>query len=149
MTGGWCRRAWRAAVLTSVAVGLSACREAEEFPPGPHVVAVSMTEYRYRLDAPDAAGRLVFDARNDGRLDHELVLIEVPDGVDDIDRQLRSKERLVVPTIARMAPRDPGRRGTFAVDLGPGRYALICFVQDEDGGQHAQKGMSAEFRLKD
>lgn len=107
-----------------------------------------MSEYRFDLKPVSTPGRIVFDVRNTGRLEHELVLISVPDDVPPIDRQLRSEKRLVVPTVARLAPRGPGRRGTFAVDLEPGRYALVCFVKDAAGAQHAQKGMSAEFRIK-
>ncbi len=106
-----------------------------------------MTEYRYRFVPPSEAGRIVFDVRNDGRLDHELVLIVLPEGVASIDEQLRSKKRRVVPTVAELAPRRPGQRGTFAVDLTPGRYAMVCFVQDPDGSQHATKGMNADFRI--
>jgi hypothetical protein len=76
-----------------------------------------------------------------------MVLIAVGDDIPPIDQQLRSGNRLVVPTVARLSPRGPGRWGTFAVDLPPGRYAMVCFVKDPDGGQHAQKGMSAEFRI--
>ena len=126
---------------------LSCGRRDDSYPPPPQIVSVAMTEYRYAYDPPSTAGRIVVDARNRGRLDHELVLVRLPDGVEDIDAQLRSGRRIVVPTIARMAPRPPGRRGTFAVDLDPGRYAFICFVPDADGGQHAQRGMSAQFEV--
>ncbi len=106
-----------------------------------------MDEYLFDYDAPSAPGRVVFDVRNNGRLGHQLVLIHLPEGVPSIDRQLRSKDRKVVATVATLAPRGPGRRGTFAVDLDPGRYATVCFVNDADG-QHAQKGMNAEFRIR-
>jgi hypothetical protein len=41
----------------------------------------------------------------------------------------------------------PGGNGAVAVDLGPGRYALICFLTDDDGQSHALKGMATEFRI--
>lgn len=143
--GRW--RAGAGAALVAVAGAAGCGAGGRDFPPGPQVVEVSMTEYRFAFDRPARAGRIVVDARNHGRRDHELVLISVPDGLPPIVRQLRSKRRVVVPTVARMARRGPGRRGTFAVDLTPGRYALVCFV-DDGAGQHAQKGMAAEFTLR-
>ena len=141
---------WWSLALATLAAGLlpGCARSDDSYPPAPQVVDVSMTEYRFGLEAPSSSGRIVFDARNDGGLEHELVLVGVPDNVDSIDEQLRSDKRLVVPTIARMARRTPGQRGTFAVDLDPGRYAIICFVDDGRGDQHAQKGMSAQFSLR-
>lgn len=144
-TMAW-RRGWVA--VASAVLALSSCSETNTFPPAPHVVPVSMTEYRYGYEPPSSPGRIVFEARNVGRLDHELVLISVPEDIPPIDQQLRSDKRLVVPTVARLAPRGPGHRGTFAVDLEPGRYALVCFVKDADGAQHDKKGMSAEFTIK-
>lgn len=124
------------------------CRGAtEDFPPRPQIVSVSMREYGYEYEPPTASGRIVFNLENAGRVDHEAVLISVGDDIPPIDQQLRSGERLVVPTVARPVRRTPGGFGSFAVDLPPGRYAMVCFVQDDDGGQHAQKGMSAEFRI--
>lgn len=138
----------RAVLVLAVAAVMSSCQpEVQDFPPAPQVVDVSMTEYEYLFDSPKGPGRIVFEVDNAGRLDHELVLVAVPEGLPPIDEQLRSDERVVVPTVARVAPRASGRRGTFAVDLGPGRYAVVCFVQDGDGDQHAQKGMSAEFTI--
>ena len=146
MAGG---RQWATAAAALALAALPGCeRSGDDYPPAPQVVQVSMTEYAFGYDAPGKSGRVVFDARNAGRLDHELVLVGVPDGVESIDEQLRSDKRLVVPTIARMAPRKPGQRGTFAVDLDPGRYAIICFIDDGQGDQHAQKGMSAQFTLR-
>lgn len=136
------------ALLAAVAVLTPSCRRAtEEFPPRPQMVPVSMREYGYSYEPPKASGRIVFNVDNNGRVDHEMVLIVVGDEIPPIDEQLRSGERLVVPTVARMTPKAPGGWGALAVDLVPGRYAMVCFVQDADGGQHAQKGMSTEFRI--
>lgn len=134
--------------LGALLVLAPSCRTAtEEFPPRPQIVSVTMKEYGFVYEPPAASGRIVFNLENTGRLDHEAVLIALGDEIPPIDQQLRSGERLVVPTVARPLRRTPGAFGSFAVDLPPGRYAMVCFVQDGDGGQHAQKGMSAEFRI--
>ena len=65
-----------------------------------------------------------------------------------IDAQLNSDKRTAFPTRAYLPSRPPGASGTLATDLGRGRYAIICFVRDADGKEHARKGMSAEFRVR-
>ena len=107
-----------------------------------------MREYGFEYRADFRAGRTVVRARNQGKLLHQLVLIYLPPDVPPLGEQLRSEERRVVPTVVNLAARPPGRSGTFAVDLDPGRYGFVCFVEDPDGRQHAQKGMSSEFRVK-
>jgi hypothetical protein len=111
-------------------------------------VDAAMDEYRFSLDRSPPRGRVVFRAHNRGRLEHELVLVEVPPELErSVDEQLRSPERLAVATRAYIRPRPPGASGVFAVELGPGRYAFICFVEDADGEIHGVKGMNAEFRV--
>ncbi len=107
-----------------------------------------MSEYKFDMDGSPPGGRVVFRARNLGRLDHELVLVALPEDLPPIQEQLRSDERRPASSIARIPPRVSGSTGTFAVDLSPGRYAFVCFVVDADGQQHARKGMSAEFRVR-
>ena len=136
--------AWLGALL----VLAPSCRGAtEEFPPRPQMVSVSMREYGYGYEPPTASGRIVFNVDNTGTIDHEMVLVSVGDDIPPIGDQLRSGERVVVPTVARLSPKAPGRWGALAVDLVPGRYAMVCFVQDPDGAQHAKKGMNTEFRI--
>lgn len=107
-----------------------------------------MKEYAFVYTPPQRAGHIVFEARNDGRLAHDLALVQLPAGTPPIDEQLRSKKRRGVPTIALIPAHQPKTGATFAVELTPGRYAIICFLKDADGVQHDQKGMSSEFRVR-
>lgn len=145
MAGRWWGRL--TALGPAVLLAAACTTAAAPFPPPPQSVSVTMREYGYDYKPPAAAGRIVFNARNAGKVDHEMVVVTLGDGIPPIAEQLQSGNRLVVPTVARLSSRKPGSSGTFALDLTPGRYALICFVKDPDGGQHAQKGMSTEFRL--
>lgn len=98
----------------------------------------------YRQPIP--AGPVVFRINNDGRLKHELFLLRLPkDLKGTLDEQLHRKEQRVALPVASTLPRLPRQSSTFAVDLSPGRYGLVCFIKDEDGEQHALKGMNAEF----
>lgn len=119
----------------------------EAFPRPVPTVDVAMREYGFEYEARFRSGRTVVRVRNEGQLEHQLILIYLPPEVPSLEAQLRSSERQVVPTVVSLQPRAPGRTGTFAVDLDPGRYGFVCFVQDADGVQHVHKGMSSEFRI--
>lgn len=104
-----------------------------------------MREYRFEYGAIPG-GRVVFRIRNEGRVDHRLSLIPLPEELPPIRDQLRGGERQVVSTRAAIPETPPGRIGTFAVDLVPGRYAMVCFVVQGDVS-HALEGMATEFRI--
>jgi hypothetical protein len=106
-----------------------------------------MAEYSFRHPAEVPPGRTVFRVHNAGSLPHSLVLVELPEDFPPLAEQLTSDVRRAVPTLARVPERPPGSRDTFAVDLAPGRYGLICLVTDPDGVTHGQKGMNSELRV--
>lgn len=135
-------------LVVLVVVAASCASSGPPLPAHARSLDVEMREYRFEYHAPIHSGRTVVRVRNQGHLVHELVLIYLGPGVPPLDKQLHSGQRLVVPTIVSLHPRAPGRTGTFAVDLDPGRYGFVCFVQDPDGRQHALKGMNSEFRVK-
>lgn len=136
--------------LGVVAVGVLAasCGGSGSLPRSAPTVDVDMSEYRFDYDATFGVGRTVVRVNNRGQLEHQLVLVFLEPGVAPIEAQLRSPERIVVPTVVSLGARPPGGTGTFAVDLDPGRYGFVCFVEDPDGAQHAVKGMSSEFRVE-
>lgn len=116
-------------------------------PPVPPVVDVAMDEFRFSYQGPVPAGRVVFRIRNAGSVKHRLTLLPLEEDVPPIEAQLRGAERRLVKPFAGVPVRRPGKTGTFAVDLAPGRrYAIICFLRDDDGRPHALKGMTGEFR---
>ena len=146
--GGLVRRTGTVAavllVLSSCVVGGST---GDPLPPGPGRVEVVMSEYLFDIAPTFLPGRLVFRAENRGTIDHSLTLVALPEDYPPLDEQLRGETRRGVTTIAILRRRGPGVKGTFAVDLVPGRYGIVCFVPDADGTLHALKGMNAEFRV--
>jgi hypothetical protein len=142
------------ATLAGIAVLVSpACQSASTvqapLPPAPPLVVVGMDEYRYEYDQQIPSGRVVFRFENNGELPHQPDVVPLADDIPPIDEQLRGSTRAVVFPLAGALERDPGKTGTFAVDLAPGqRYAIICFARNEDGGSHALLGMSSEFRTE-
>ncbi|HUP70256.1 MAG TPA: hypothetical protein VM142_10635 [Acidimicrobiales bacterium] len=107
-----------------------------------------MSDFRFTHSSVLAPGRTVFRARNAGRVNHELVLVPLPEGFPPIDKQLRGSTRRRLPNLAFIPPRRPGTTSVFAVDLVAGRYAFICPIADTDGVAHFLKGMSSEFVVR-
>ncbi len=107
-----------------------------------------MAEYRFEHPSTVPAGRQVYRITNAGAAPHSLVLVSLGDDVPPILEQLRSETRRGAPTFAKLPQRPPGSLDTFAVELPPGRYALVCFVTDPDGVSHALKGMASEIRVE-
>lgn len=142
------RRTGAAAALLAGTVGGCAPPQGSPPPPRPPVVNVVMEEYSFTLDRPVPAGRVVFQVRNEGTTGHDLVLAPLAEDIPPIHEQLRGEERRFVEPLAGIPSRPPGATGTFAVDLAPGRYALLCFEADPDGVVHARKGMARELRVR-
>lgn len=136
------------AAVTALASVLPACASGGAPLPGrPAVAEVAMREYRFDHGAIPR-GRVVFRVRNAGRLFHRLSLIPLPPDLPPIQEQLRGNQRAVVFTQADVPDTPPGGTGTFAVDLSPGRYALVCFIVEPNGASHALQGMASEFRIE-
>lgn len=140
-----------AAARAVIVLGLLATScggQQSRLPPLPHVVDVTMEEYRFKYEMNIPAGRVVFNVVNNGRVAHRLSLLPLDEDVPPIDVQLKGSERRIIEPFAGVPTLEPGERGTFAVDLVPGvRYAMVCFLVDEfDDTSHAIKGMNSEFR---
>lgn len=56
--------------------------------------------------------------------------------------------RRALSVLAGVPPLLPGQSDSFAVDLVPARYAIVCFLIASDGTSEALKGMAAEFRVR-
>lgn len=131
--------------LGALSLGSCAADRSAELP-GPAVVEVEMTEYRFKYDRSGIKkGRVLFKAQNSGKSSHQMVISILSEDTPPILEQLRSSDRRVVSQLASFPPKAPGSRAALAVDLEPGRYAMVCFVADPDGKQHGTKGMASEF----
>jgi len=117
-------------------------------PPTPPVINVALREYHLDYQPPTFAGRVVFRVRNAGTKKHELVLVPLPEGLPPIQDQVRSKARQAVGTLAFVKPLPPRGSAVFAADLAPGRYGMVCLLQDSSGVTDARKGMASEFRVR-
>jgi len=106
-----------------------------------------MSEYRFE-HGPIPRGRVVLQAVNRGRIVHRMSVVPLPADLPPILEQLRGTDRVVLSTLAAVPDTPPGAGAAVAVDLGPGRYAFICFITDTDARSHALMGMAAEFNVR-
>lgn len=143
---GRVRMVWVAAAAV-LAVALAGCSAAAPLPPQPTTVEVVVREHDFAVDPapPLPAGRVVFHLRNAGEVAHELAVVDVADDPSPGEGQ-GSPE--VVPTLGVVHARPPGGDGRVAVDVAPGRYALVCLRSDDAGVSHAARGERVDFAVR-
>lgn len=109
---------------------------------GGPTVAVDLTEYEIDVSRSELrAGKVRFETRNLGKIEHELLVIKtdlpadrLPLGLNGPSIKMSGKLILGTPHEHRAADHDalrkrhiqPGRARRDTVDLEPGRYVLLC-----------------------
>jgi hypothetical protein len=137
------QRLW-AAVLVAGLLG-TGCTLAGGPPAfAPQQVEVTVRDRAFEYQGPVRPGRVVFRAHNAGTADHDVALVELPDGVANVDELLASDRTGLAPVYT-TATRAPGETAVFAVDLAAGRYALLGFGTAADSTPFYRKGLASEF----
>ena len=94
---------------------------------------------------------------NDGQQAHELVVSRLADGVElaDVIEWSGADSSAEAPSVAPQTDiagatmLAPGARTELRLALDPGRYALLCFLPDDDGGPaHLHQGMAYPFTVR-
>lgn len=109
-------------VAATLAVALPACGEPDVVATDRPAIRLTLEEYRIvpqRLSVRE--GRLKLIARNTGRLAHNVRVQVPPEGPGDRGQVVEG-----TPTA------QPGERVTEKVTLRPGRYRLVCTIQNHD-----------------
>ncbi len=93
------------------------------------------------------AGTVTFTFENTGTEFHEMALFRLPEGMTLQEAlELPEDDESVVPSgILFALPGDQG--GGLTVDLKPGTYALVCFIENENS-PHAFQRMVAEITVE-
>jgi len=129
---------------------LAACRASADpgVPPSVPTTEIKMTEFRFHFIKPASAGPVIFKMSNEGTLRHNLTLLALPPDFPPLAKQIHGSERRPIVPLAGSPGQEPGATESFAVDLLPGRYGLICSLIERTTEQtHAVKGMFSEFRI--
>src|SRR5215212_3580182 len=114
------------------------------FDPATHVAVIHAKDFTF--DSPDSvtAGWTTFHFVNDGATLHHASLVRIDSGktVADLEAALKSgpPPRWITEVGGPNAP-DPNGQTDATMNLEPGQYAFVCFVDLPDKVMHAAKGM--------
>ncbi len=109
-------------------------------------VDVTLNDFGIALGESSAAsGKVTFDITNEGPSEHEFIVLKtdlpadaLPMTDDTVDEEADGIE--VIDEVEEIAD---GETGTLDVDLDPGKYVVICNVEE-----HYGRGMHAAFTAR-
>ncbi len=108
-------------------------------------ITIKLSDYSYAVADTLPAGHHVIRYENDGPQIHEAVLIKLDAGKTAEDFLKWGAKPSGPPPASLMngaSPMTAGQSNTVQVDLVPGNYALVCFVEDaKDKKPHFMHGM--------
>jgi hypothetical protein len=114
-------------------------------------VTVVLTDHHFRLDRPIEGGPLRWRVRNEGSEPHQALVVRLPEGVNEFQERawIEHGSRGPEPgeAIGGIPTLEPGKDSTFTTDLKPGKYLLLCSM-NEDEGRHYELGMIYRFTVE-
>ncbi len=115
----------------------------------------TVTAIEYGFEAEELpAGEVEIDFENGGAQPHHLIAAPLKGDATAAEVEQAIKSEKGPPPIeeeetTNTAVLEGGEGQTVTLDLKPGRYALLCFISDRQGGPpHAVKGMVDEVEVK-
>jgi plastocyanin len=119
-------------LLALASVSAAGCGSDTSYTHAPdHRVRVTLDEYSITPERIQVTtGRITFDARNDGRLTHNLAVVQFkrPTSGEEEKQYGQATKTLF-----------PGQSGSTTVDLKPGKYRLVCTLANHDNlGQYGE-----------
>jgi hypothetical protein len=116
-----------------------------------NIVTVHANDYGYQAPASIPSGMTTFQLINDGPGFHHLTIVRLDSAKTLTDLLAAMKHPGPLPAWAVLAggPNAPNPHDTSdaTVDLSPGQYALMCFVDVPGGIPHFARGMSAPLTV--
>jgi CubicO group peptidase (beta-lactamase class C family) len=133
------------------AAGDGAAPPAASAPSAPNEVTVRAADFAYEAPARIPAGMTTFRLANDGPNFHHMQIVRL-DGAKtfaDLQQALRKPGPLPGWAVVVGGPNapDPKTEANATLDMRPGRYALVCFVDVPGGVPHLAKGMIKELTV--
>ena len=119
-------------------------------PAGSAVVRAEMVDYAFELSqsSAPAGAPLVFEAPNRGQYPHELVVVRLPEGATAEGVLSGEVAEADVQFVGATFAEPGGTARLVLVDLEPGTYTLVCFVDVPEGVPHVARGMHAQFAVE-
>ena len=128
-------------LLAALTVGLGAAWATPGRSQAPSKVAVVLSEWKLVPSATALrAGKVTFRVRNDGAIEHELVVLRT----DSHHHALAVKKAVAVETgkLGEIPKIVPGQERSLTLSLKPGKYVLICNLLG-----HYRAGQFAALRV--
>ena len=117
----------------------------------PNVVTVVANDYKFEAPTEIPAGLTKIVLKGAGQQIHHATIARLDDGKTVADLQAAFKTPGPPPSwvtfVGGPNVPDPGAEANATVDLAPGNYALICFVDTPDKVPHFAKGMVHGFTV--
>jgi uncharacterized cupredoxin-like copper-binding protein len=111
---------------------------------GQTTVTASLGEYFIKLDKSSVpAGKVRFDVSNDGKIEHEFVVIKTNLAPDKLPLKGGEADEDVGPSPGEIPSVKVGKKKSLAVTLKPGKYVLICNLPG-----HYKAGQSTGLDVK-
>jgi hypothetical protein len=114
-------------------------------------VTLRLHDHGFQLTAPIPAGRPLFHVLNGGTEPHQALVVKLPDGANEFQERgwFNGGSRGTRPgqPIGGIVELAADADAWFRVELAPGRYLLLCTMQEEDG-RHFELGMVYRFTIE-
>lgn len=107
------------------------------------------TPFEFILDQTSApAGDIAFNVTNTGEYPHEMVILQLPEGVT-VEALFEDESLFAQVQFFGFTFAEPGQAAMplVLVDLPPGTYTVVCFVDVPEGVPHVMRGMVIEFEV--
>jgi hypothetical protein len=117
---------------------------------------VTLSDYKFAINGPLAAGKHTIKVVNSGPQLHELELIRLAPGktMKDVgefmEKAYQGKADGPPPAdmLGGVSAEPTGGAAYFTADLTPGNYVMLCFIPDaKDQKPHLEHGMVKEFKV--
>jgi CubicO group peptidase (beta-lactamase class C family) len=133
------------------AAGDGAAPPAASAPSAPNEVTVRAADFAYEAPARIPAGMTTFRLANDGPNFHHMQIVRLDSAKTfaSLQQALRKPGPLPGWAVVVGGPNapDPKTEANATLDMRPGRYALVCFVDVPGGVPHLAKGMIKELTV--
>ena len=119
----------------------------------PNVVTYNATNYKFTGPTEIPAGMTTFRLINDGPGFHHMQIVRLDSGKTMADFEAAFKKKGPPPNWIVMvggpnAP-SPEMEANATLEMTPGNYALVCFVDIPEGMPHAAKGMVLPLTVRE